>query len=187
MNIYFKSFNFTHLVLDDMGSQGEGHIKENSALSAHILLVGSRASNTRGSVHGGRVNAALGLGLPLQLNVATLTPGGAPAVPDQPVVALGGVCSVSDQLDGVVQADVLVEGAACEHAAPVGAPAPCINCNGQGANVGQVIHGGGLVVRHGVVAGDANGGGGVVDVVQAVLGGHGLSGYISKYNKFVKY
>ena len=51
-----------------------------------------------------------------------LSPGLSPAVPDEPVVNHAGraeVGAVSDQLDGVVQLDVLVVGAAGEHSTMV--------------------------------------------------------------------
>jgi len=102
-----------------MYSHWVGHIKEDSTLSAHILLVAAHSSDTCRSVQRGRIDAALGLRLPLQPDVAGLAPGGAPAVPDQPVVAIGSVSSISGELDHVVEANVLVEGAAGEYATPV--------------------------------------------------------------------
>merc|ERR1719507_139011 len=91
-----------------VGAEGPGHVEEDSALAAHVLLIIAGSAHTGGAVHGGGVCAALGGGIPGQPDVATLTPPCAPGVTDDPVVPVGGVGSVAHQLHRVVQGDVAV-------------------------------------------------------------------------------
>jgi hypothetical protein len=156
-----------YLGSDHMSSQREGNIKENSALSAHMLFIISRSSNTCCSVHRGGVSSALHLRVPLEPDVSALAPGSTPAVPDQPVVSLSGIGSVSDQLDGVVQSNVLVEVASVKYSSAVPAPEGGIDGDGEGSDVGDVVHGGLEVVGNGVVSGDSYERGGVQDIVVA--------------------
>ena len=88
-----------------MGPQGEGGVEQDSALTTHVLLIGAGAVSTGGTVHGGGVSPALGLGVPPQPDEAVLAPARAPAVPDNPVITVR-VRAVAHQLDGVVKSDV---------------------------------------------------------------------------------
>ena len=62
---------------------------------------------------GGAVRPTARTGLSQQPDVALLAPGGAPAVPHNPVVRAF-LRAVADQLDAVVQLDVALVVAACE-------------------------------------------------------------------------
>merc|ERR1712012_870794 len=142
-----------------------------------MLLIVARSSNTSCSVHWGGVSAALGLSVPGQPDVATLSPPGAPAVPHNPVVALGLVGAVADQLDSVVESNVTVIGAARVDSRAVPSPSRGVHGNSKRADLSKVGHDGLLVVGgERVVAGDANSGGSVREVVHAVSSFSGGAG-----------
>ena len=61
-------------------------------------------------------------------------------------LTLGLVSAVADELDGVVDGDVLVVGAVVEDAAEVEAEPGGVDGHGEGADVGEVVHDGGVVV-----------------------------------------
>merc|ERR1719410_2292728 len=107
-----------------------------------------------------------------------LVPARSPAVPHDPVVALGGVRAVPDQLHGVVDGDVGGVRAALKHAAAVGAPGAGVYGHGEGPDLGQVLHHLVLVVGgEDLVAGEPHAGRHAVVVVLAVSG-HTVTGSV---------
>ena len=74
------------LFLDGLGADGVEDVEEDGAGAAHVLLVVA-VVDAGGAGERGGVDAALGLGVPPQLDVAVLAPHRAPGVADQPVVA----------------------------------------------------------------------------------------------------
>ena len=179
-----------------MSPQGVVCVKQDSALTTHVLLIRPGASDTRGSVHGGGVSPALGLGVPPQPDVAILAPECSPAVPHNPVITVA-VRAVADQLHGVVHSDVGVVVAAIIDTSVVTSPAtdikvimiysnsivilsPGVHRDGEGSDLGEVLHDGVLVVggEH-VVPSEADSGGHAVIVI-ATVPGHSVAGGVSR-------
>merc|ERR1719418_151125 len=124
-------------------------------LAAHVLLIIARASNTGSAVHWGRVGAALGLSVPGQPDVASLTPSGSPAVPHNPVIALSRVGAVANKLHSVVESNVAVIGASREDSRAVSTPAGSVHSNTERTNLSKMGHNGILVIgSKSVVASD---------------------------------
>ena len=100
-----------------MHSQGVGVVTEDGAGAAHVDTLHS-SIDTAGAVQRVVVSAALGLGVPLELDVSPvliIAPPGAPGVLDEPVVTLRSVCPVADEEDSVVDNNILVIVTAVEH------------------------------------------------------------------------
>merc|ERR1719458_1258473 len=135
-----------------------------------MLLIRPGASHTSRAVHGGGVSPALGLAIPPQPDEAVLAPAGAPAVPDNPVISLLGG-AVAHHLHCVVHGHVGVVVTAVIDAALVTAPPTGVDGDGEGPDLGDVLHDGVLVIggQH-VVAGEADTRGHAVIVIGAVPG-----------------
>ena len=102
--------------------QGVVCVKEDAALTTHVLLVRPGPAHTRRAVHGGGVSPALRLRVPPQPDVAVLAPEVAPAVPDDPVSTIR-VGAIAHELDSVVHGDVGVIVAAVIDTALIASPA----------------------------------------------------------------
>merc|ERR1719209_2586804 len=165
-----------------MSSKWVGHIKEDATLSAHMLLVIARSSNTGGPVHGCRVCAALCSGLSLEPDVATLAPARSPAVPHNPEVTLCLVSAVTNQLDCMVQGNVVVKATPSVDASSISSPATGVHSHGKGSVLGKVGHHGILVIGgQGVVASNPNNWSSVHKVIHTVAslcGGAGGVGVV---------
>ena len=178
VKLYFNGSSWHHELVS---TKWVGNIKENSTLSTHVLFIIAWSSNTSCAVHGGGVSAALWGCLSLQPNIATLAPARAPAVPHQPVVTLGLVCAIPNQLHSVVEGDVGVKGAAIIDTTTIASPPTGIHSNSQGSLLCQVGHHSLLVIGgHGVVSGDPHHGGGVHEVVHAVASVGGGAGGVAE-------
>jgi len=93
-----------------MSTQWVGCFKEHSTHATHMQLIIARSSLAHMPACF-VVSTTLGGGLPQHTDVAVLTPVGSPAVPHQPVVhstRWTEVCSVANQLHGMVKLDVLI-------------------------------------------------------------------------------
>jgi len=89
---------FVDKYLNLFGSDGVVGVKENTALSADMLLCHS-ISNAGNSTQGTCVCSANGIRCSLQTNVTIFTPGFTPAVTEKPVVTLLWVSTVSNKLN----------------------------------------------------------------------------------------
>merc|ERR1719351_637721 len=128
-------------------------------------------NNTGGSVHGGGVSSTLGLGISPQSDETILAPSCSPTVPHDPEVSISGICSVSDQLDGVVQGNVGGVGAALVDSTTIGSPATGVDSDGKRSNIGEMFHDLLLVVGgEGVVSWQSNCWRHAIVVVAAVSG-----------------
>lgn len=89
------------------------------------------------------------------------------------------VGSISNKLHSMVDGNVIIKAAAIKHSSRVAAPVRGIKSNGQGPDIGDVLHYGHLIVGgEGVVASEADHGGHGGQVVVAVAADHGVSGHV---------
>merc|ERR1719361_3306164 len=127
---------------------------------------------------GGGVRPTARAGLSQQPDVALLAPGGAPAVPHNPVVR-SFLRAVADQLDAVVELDVVLVVAASEDPTVVILEGAGSHRYSERTNSGDVVHDGILVVDWElVVAGDGDHRSEGGEVVVAGLGLGGGAGHV---------
>merc|ERR1712037_912823 len=164
-----------------VGAKRPRDIEEDATLAAHVLLIIAGASNTGSAVHWGRVGAALGLSVPGQSDVATLAPAGSPAVPHNPVIALGSVSAVANKLHSVVESNVAVIGTSRVNSRAVSTPSGSVHSDTKRTNLSKMGHNGILVIGgKSVVASDSHNRSSVGEVIHVVpsLGGRSRSVWV---------
>lgn len=92
--------------------------------------------------------------IPLQPHETILPPTLTPGVPDPPIIPQLRICSITDQLDSMIDLDILRDWASIKDAPIVRTPSGGVDGDGQRADVSNVLQNGVVVVagKHFVAA-----------------------------------